>query len=146
MPDQLRARWRWRCILELLAHTFGVSSFILKVVHSLHEEENRCCIIIFAFSSSKMNQTMQQINDGPTCRRNLFAMRLSGETSGCLHVKQMCSSESNKAVLIPENKKSLIRQKFTSYLSSMMNLMKITRLVCIYFRGTFQGQLPTISQ
>lgn len=34
------------------------------------------------------------------CLRNLLAMRLSGETSDCLHVKQMCSSESNRVDLI----------------------------------------------
>lgn len=38
---------------------------------------------------------------GVTCRRNLLAIRLSGETSDCLHVKQTCSSESSKAVLMP---------------------------------------------
>lgn len=36
--DQLRARWRRGWILDLLASMFGVSSLILKVVHSLHEE------------------------------------------------------------------------------------------------------------
>lgn len=40
-----------------------------------------------------------------TCRRNLLAMRLSGETSDCLHEKQTCSSESSRAVLIPDNTK-----------------------------------------
>lgn len=38
-----------------------------------------------------------------TCRRNLLAIRLSGETSDCLHEKQTCSSESSRAVLIPVN-------------------------------------------
>lgn len=121
-PDQLRARWGRGRILDWLTHVFGVSSLIFEVVYSLHEVKrmtHHLKTINFAFFPLFCGYaTWQNAFAGVTCRRNLLAMRLSGDTSDCLHVKQMCSSESNKAVLIPENKQSSIRQRPCSHSNS----------------------------
>lgn len=60
-----------------------------------------------------------------TWRRNLLAIRLSGETSDCLHEKQTCSSESRRAVLIPDNK--TIRQSW-NFLFPPLLLIKLPQM------------------
>lgn len=81
--------------------TFSVASLFLKGLHSLAVMIHKPTFKQHSLNYPDSPPTLTSMYFEFTCRRNLFAISVSGETSNWRQVGQTWSSESSRALRIP---------------------------------------------